>query len=54
MGVSPHSFRKTPHSEHENDAFHQSAFQVFYTGESPTVEYIELSGGGELWAFFEG
>jgi hypothetical protein len=36
-------FRKSPSSEHETDAFHQSAFQVFYAAEPPTVEYIELS-----------
>ena len=54
MLFPPHSHLKTPHSQHETDAFHGSAFQVFYTGESPTVEYIELSGSGELRAMFGG
>ncbi len=54
MAVPPQSFLKTPHSRHETDAFHQGALQVFYTGEAPTVEYVELSGGGELRAVFEG
>ncbi len=54
MATPRHSFLKTPHSQHETDAFHQGAFQVFYTGESPTVEYIELSGGGEVRAIFGG
>ena len=54
MAVPPRSFLKTPHSAHETDAFHESAFQVFYTGESPTVEYIELSRSGELRAVFGG
>ena len=52
MPDPPHSFLKTPHSRHETDSFHGSSFQVFYTGESPTVEYIELSGGAEVRALF--
>ena len=43
MPESPCSFKKTPVSEYETDAFHQSGFQVFYGGDSPRVEYIELS-----------
>ena len=37
------SFLKGLNSEHETDAFHDSGFQVFYGGEGPVVEYIELS-----------
>jgi hypothetical protein len=36
-------FRKAQTSQHETDAFHTSGFQVFYGGDQPTVEYIELS-----------
>jgi hypothetical protein len=45
-------FRKTPNSEHETDAFHKSAFQIFYKGEPPTVEYIELSRSKALEVLF--
>ena len=36
-------FRKGQHAQHETDAFHNSGFQVFYGGEVPVAEYIELS-----------
>jgi hypothetical protein len=45
-------FRKGPTSRHETDAFHQNAFQVFYAGEPPTAEYIELSRGSVVRAFY--
>ena len=45
-------FRKAPTSQHETDTFHQSAFQVFYGGDVPTVEYIELSGGSVVRAHY--
>ena len=51
MMEQPKPFRKTK-DRYEADAFHQSAFQVFYDGEQPTVEYIELSGGSIVRAFF--
>ena len=37
------SFLKGLNPEHETDAFHDRGFQVFYGGEGPVVEYIELS-----------
>jgi hypothetical protein len=37
------SFLKGLNPEHETDAYHDSGFQVFYGGEGPVVEYIELS-----------
>ena len=37
------SFHKDSNDEYETDAFHDSGFQVFYGGEGPVVEYIELS-----------
>ena len=43
MGVEPNVFRKSQNSRQTTDAFHNNGFQVFYTGEQPTVEYIELS-----------
>lgn len=36
-------FRKAPGDAYEVDAFHGTGFQVFYGGESPVVEYVELS-----------
>jgi hypothetical protein len=46
------SFRKTPKSRHETDAIFQNAFQIFYGGDQPTVEFIELSGGLAVRAFY--
>jgi len=43
MPEASESFRKTPTSPHGTDSFHQSGFQVFYEGQEPMVEYIELS-----------
>jgi hypothetical protein len=48
MPQEPTVFRKTPDSRHETDAFCANAFQVFYGGERPTVEYIELSSDPAL------
>jgi hypothetical protein len=45
-------FRKSSTSRHETDAFHESAFQVFYDGDHPTVEYIELSRGWAVRAIY--
>ena len=45
-------FRKGRTSQHETDAFHQNAFQVFYGGDQPTVEYIELSRGSVVRALY--
>ena len=36
------SFPKGLNPEHETDAFHDGAFHVFYGGNGPNVEYIEL------------
>jgi len=47
-------FRKTSTSRHLTDAFHQNAFQVFYSVERPTVEFIELSRGSVIRALYEG
>jgi hypothetical protein len=48
------SFCKGPHARHVTDAFHDSAFQVFYGGETPTVEFIELSGPSGIRAVYNG
>ena len=37
------SFRKTPASVHDTDAWYDSGFQVFYGGHGPSVEFIEVS-----------
>src|SRR5262249_29981179 len=47
-------FRKSPDDKHETDAFHDAGFQVFYTGDAPVVEYIELSAGLGLQAIYDG
>ncbi|WP_049770353.1 hypothetical protein [Shewanella baltica] len=45
MGLKPDSFMKTPMSEHLTDSFYNAGFQIFYEGEIPKVESIELSRG---------
>ena len=45
MGLEPDSFMKTPMSEHPTDSFYEAGFQIFYAGEVPKVESIELSRG---------
>jgi hypothetical protein len=52
MSEPAKSFRKVRTSHHETDAFHQSAFQVFYGGDHPTVEYIELSRDSVVRALY--
>jgi hypothetical protein len=54
MAEPPRSFRKGPKARYETDAFFQNSFQVFYGGDQPTVEYIELSGGSAVRAFYGG
>jgi len=54
MGVVPNVFRKSQKSQQTTDAFHNNGFQVFYTGEHPTVEYIELSRDCEFSVFIDG
>lgn len=48
------SFRKGPDALYETDGFHNCAFQVFYGGDTPTVEYIELSADAEFSAVYRG
>lgn len=48
------SFLKDPDAEHETDAFHDTGFQVFYRGEFPVVEYIELSRESGFRALYRG
>jgi hypothetical protein len=52
MAEPARPFRNTPKSRHETDAFFQNAFQIFYGGDQPTVEFIELSGGLAVRAFY--
>jgi len=52
MPEPPKPFRKGPTSQYETDAFHQSEFQVFYGGDQPAVEFIELSGGSVVRALY--
>ena len=53
MGRSVNVFKKTVTSEWETDAFHDSEFQVFYSGEQPIVEFIELSRGSTFRAIVD-
>ena len=46
--------RRVPGDRYETDCFHSGGFQVFYRGESPVVEYIELSRGCGLRALYKG
>jgi hypothetical protein len=48
------SFRKGPVARYETDGFHNFAFQVFYGGDTPTVEYIELFANDEFRAIYRG
>jgi hypothetical protein len=50
MRMPSRPFRKRKSSQHLTDAFHNASFQVFYAGEEPQVEYIELSRGAGLRA----
>jgi hypothetical protein len=43
MPQSRKTFRKSDASAYETDSWYDAAFQVFYAGSTPTVEYIELS-----------
>jgi hypothetical protein len=54
MNADPHTFKKTPTSKHDTDAWHNSGFQVFYRGEVPTVEFIELSRDSGIVALYKG
>lgn len=54
MGLEPNSFMKTPMSQHPTDSFYEAGFQLFYEGETPKVESIELSRGCSFEATFSG
>ena len=54
MQESPKPFRKGFSVAPLTDAFHQSAFQVFYESDQPIVEYIELSRDADFRAFYQG
>jgi hypothetical protein len=54
MSQEPERFRKSPGDSYHVDAFHQAAFQVFYAGDEPRVEYIELSRGQEFNTVYRG
>jgi hypothetical protein len=45
LGQPVSSFLKSSTSRYPTDTWFSSGFQVFYTGNEPTVEYIELSAG---------
>ena len=43
MGQEPNSFKKTPLSQHPTDSYYEAGFQIFYAGDEPLVDEIELS-----------
>jgi hypothetical protein len=45
FGTPAQSFYKVPTSRYPTDAWFENGFQVFYGGDQPAVEYIELSHG---------
>ena len=45
MGIEPVSFMKTPACQHPTDAFFEAGFQIFYVGDMPQVDCLELSRG---------
>lgn len=45
MGLDSDSFNKTPMSQSPTDSFYRAGFQIFYVGEDPQVDSIELSRG---------
>ena len=53
MNVPPDEYRKGADDRHTTDAFH-GGFHVFYAGEQPSVEYIELSRDSGFDAVFDG
>ena len=54
MGLEPDSFMKTPMSQNPTDSFYEAGFQIFYEGEVPKVESIELSRGCGFEALLSG
>jgi hypothetical protein len=47
-------FRKVPDAEYETDAFLNAGFLVFYGGQLPVAEYIELSRESGFRAVYRG
>lgn len=43
LGPPITTFKKTATSRHPTDAWFENGFQVFYGGDDPVVEYVELS-----------
>jgi hypothetical protein len=55
MGREPErSFLKRPQYPVEVDSYHEGTFRIFYDGDVPNVNYIELSAKGEVDAVFRG
>ncbi|CAG0949031.1 hypothetical protein ANRL3_00092 [Anaerolineae bacterium] len=54
MRMELHCFRKIETNRYECDAYHENGFQIFYNGDKPHVEYIELSSGCGFIASYRG
>lgn len=54
MKAVPITFQKGEGDRWGTDAFFENGFQVFYAGDEPRVEYIELSRHAGLSPFFDG
>src|SRR4051812_44472797 len=50
LGPEYRSFLKVQSARYQTDGWFFCAFQVFYAGEAPSVEFIELSRGREIEA----
>lgn len=53
MGVVPEEFQKTASSAYPTDVFHDG-FHVYYAGDEPIAEFIELSRDCGFEAFLDG
>jgi hypothetical protein len=53
MGAPPtRSYKKCKTQRYEIDSYHENSFQIFYDGDSPTVNFIEISSNGLIDAIF--
>ena len=55
MGDMPERlFRRSKSERYETEGYHQNTVQIHYDGDSPSVNFVELAGAGEMVAVFCG
>jgi hypothetical protein len=54
LGLPTETFRKSVDDRYEADIYHQKGFQIFYAGEEPKVEFIQLSSNSDFEVFYKG